>query len=401
MKAILNIFLIIIIFTLKASSNLRLTVDTNKFEEIRIDPRSAFEIVNKPEDIFKDVKFIPLKLPKNISIGNIDQLEVIDNHFIVLNKNYSVINGKMNSAIMIFSASGIFQSIISGFYTNYFSIDSLNKQIIARDLLKINKLRCFDYNGKYLETVDMPFSAEKFYIMPNGELALYQNYVYHKEKGDFLEGKLTEQSYNLIVMKNNKEWSKGYLKFDSAVLGKEPNLLTFPKHFYESESIFFSESYSNLIYKLNNNNLIPAYSFILPLINTLKPNILTLNAADRKLLFSQNKYMTYGITDFYKVGEFITFRLLYTGAGFETFFYNTSSGDLSALSQIIVGNTLDKHPFGSQIFCSDKLHFYSLTDITTLLSVGKDLPNNSALLNEYSSLKKEVNTPIIVKLKMR
>ncbi len=387
----------------RQESKIKVKADTSKIAEIRMDPRSAFQESVAPEDFFKKVDFIPLKKSNKFSMERVDQLEVTNENYIVLNKRNSIKNGKINSIIAIFSKSGDFQALISGFYANFFAVDTINKNIIVRDFSKVNKMLIFDFKGTLKKSVDMPFSAETFNFLPNGEMALYQNYSYHKEKGDMLSDRSDYQNFNLILTKNFKSLSRGYLKFKPNLSDSNSFIYASPKNFYSSESFFFLQGYSNTVYELTNDNLVGTFKILLPLVNTLQDGFFNLQKAEQVKMLGLNKNAVYAFTDFYKIKDIVTFRLMYAGIPHQTFFYNLHSAALVALSQVKTDASPIGLTFGSEIMAADQEYFFSSVSAKTLFGNKKAIinsNNSSALLKQYLANKDESQNPVIVRMKI-
>src|SRR3954467_7786076 len=66
-----------------------ISVDTSHVDTLRIDPLNSFG--GSASEVFETANYIPLETTKESLFGSIDQLEVTDQYFIILDQNTNCI----------------------------------------------------------------------------------------------------------------------------------------------------------------------------------------------------------------------------------------------------------------------------------------------------------------------
>lgn len=123
---------------------------------LRIDPENARG--GSASQIFESIEFIPLETTSESLFGSIDQMEVTDDYFFILDTR--------SKSILVFNKDGRLHTRIrsggSDKYFGYFTLDRIDKRIIVYNQFS-NGLLVYDFDGK-------PMGKEPF---PDGTKSLY------------------------------------------------------------------------------------------------------------------------------------------------------------------------------------------------------------------------------------
>lgn len=386
MKNYQNPFFILIslVFALTVSTRAQ---DINPIE-IRIDPRKAMAEELSVSEVFSKINYIPLETTKNCIIGQIDQMEISDEYFIILNKRSKIINNKWSSTLGIFDKSGKLHAKIDDVQIPFFSIDPDNKMIITFDYSKEESLIYYDFNGKFIKKIARPFNFMDFTPLRAGSFAMYKNF--DSSSSDDMSLTPSHKFNNLIVTNSNFKSQSAYLPFDTLSV-HYTEVYQIGKNFLRSgENIYFVQPYQFKVRKMLKDSLINCYDFIFPLQNTLPVDFLNnlLYKSKRFDYLNQHPYAIFSINNFFSSGSSIAFTL--NSQKFkETFLFNLKSRLLTSLSSIIADEASFGLPIGSQVIASDAKHFFGWIDAKTLIQNKKKitlLNNNTEPENSLSEL---------------
>ena len=371
--------------------------------EIRIDPRSAVASELPAKEIFSGIEFIPLERSKKSSFTTIDQLEFAGDYMFLFEKNNSIINGAKNSAIFIFNKNGKFQVKISNFRSSYFAVNYQAEEIVFRDFNSKGNWLFYNFKGNLLRTEPVPFGFTTFSFLGKNLVSHYQNYFFNASSGDILILKPEIRDYNLIVTKDFKEVDSFYLKFNKAVLGDSPELYAVGKNFYNSQKRYFIPEYEYKVYSLSSEGISSEFNFVFPALNSIPTNFLSLDKVLRAN-YTKNKYAIYAISDFYKVGEILTFRLNYNNSLPQTFFYDINTAIATAYSAIKPDVSSSSLPLGKTIVGADQNYFYSFLSAKELAKYKKNNVTKTSIKTLPSALRayftSENENPIMLRFKM-
>lgn len=130
---------------------------------VRIDPDNARG--GTASQIFDAIRFIPLETNQQSLFGTINQLEVTDSFFIILDIQ--------SRSIILFNRDGRFHTRIksdgSDKYFNYFSIDRTAQTIIVTNNYA-NGLLVYDFDGRFIKKIPRPEKIRSLYSLGNNTL---------------------------------------------------------------------------------------------------------------------------------------------------------------------------------------------------------------------------------------
>jgi len=140
-------------------------IQAQKNITLRIDPDNARG--GTASQIFDSLEFIPLETTKESLLGSIDQLEIVDSFFIILDMRGS-------HSILIFNRNGKFHARIKAEggnrFLGYFSINRKANQIIITNNFD-DSLLIYNFNGNLVNK--LPYPQEKvnsLYYFNNGNV---------------------------------------------------------------------------------------------------------------------------------------------------------------------------------------------------------------------------------------
>ena len=377
-------------------------VDTAKAQELRINPRAALSEEVEAEEVFSAVSYIPLETTKRSLFGKIDQLEITDNYFIILDNSVSIVNFKVRSSILIFKKNGDFHARIDGDRFGFFSIYPQSKEIVIQD--KYHEfLFYYTLEGKLLRKIRQPFSFSSFVYTPDNQIAYFRNFYFNKENETLLKTSLL-QSHNVLLCKPDFDFYKVFLPFDTVPM-KYTESQSGLKYFTRSGSeTYFHLPYQYEFFSLDNEQLTKRYRLILPSENSLPPNFMTQLFKGKRWAHIQSfPNQVFSISGFYKTGKNLAFYFS-TQKKRDSFFYNVEKNVLTSLSAIKTNPISLIVPFKNKIIASDGELMYTWMNAGAFFSDKRNLHNlyngSSQVLREFLSRGNLGSNPILISLKV-
>jgi hypothetical protein len=367
------------------------------FTEIRISPRVALGERISDQDVFKEIKFLPLETTKESVIGDIDQMETTDSLLIVLCKNAEMINNRWQSKIAIFNKHGKFIGKIDQIRTSLFTLDTLNKQIIVFDNGRSRSLLFYSYTGKLLKKQLRQFDFTDFFVF-NNSVAYFRNF--EKDPSEKLVKEGTDVSHNnLIILNTGDQLVNKYFAYDTTAISNA-DALQFGRFFsYSKSNVYFAKPFTYNIYNVNFDKLSEAYQFVFPLENSLPVDFDTNKLYHRKRFdyLKKNPSTIFSINNFYKMQSNLIFKL--TSLNFaESFIFNVDDNSLISLSAIEPPKDFSELNLFNNILACDGKSFYSYVDANSIKNkVGKiNDPRWSKELELILKSKEKIINPVII-----
>lgn len=382
-------------------------------EKIRINPYGAFGgVVSQYID---QLEFITFESSGQSAFGNIDQLEITDQYYFILDNE--------TQSILIFDKEGKFHSKIDGKKVNpqqpdFFSF-SLDR---SAQLLKINFLSgefFFDFNGKMIShhkkdpdqyagvetSLGDKFSAYYFYVPQKPSVkrdsSAYEVTVFNK--GMRLKSYLP---YHLNINYDDSQGTQSHMDF-------------WHVPFTADSTVYYSRDYDYNIYQLTPNTFQAAYQFILPLQLSLPPDFRadTLFNAKRQKFIKTNRETIFKVGNFFKSGDNLLFRLIKSNYPNLSYLFNTKSNTLICINNIVSDATsyflpvTDAEVGGVDFVNRGIIQFdgsYCYSSFSSLIlfhqmeATKNKHPQYPPQLLKYFNNKKNVKgNPVLVKLKFK
>lgn len=410
MKKLYTLLPIVCLFLFLINKTTAQTITAEK--KLRIDLREAMG--GNAFDYLKEVNFIVFDTDPKAIFGNIDQLEITQEHYIILDRD--------TKSILIFDKKGKFFSRIEGLKINpqhpsFFSFcydrDTKTISFNIRD-----QLFYFDLKGKLLkqEKIDMLHYKGTELYLGNGYFGSYQHsptYTYQN---------LDSTAYQLMVFKKNTLEAK-YLPYatgipyDDAQAGQPVIDLT--RDAGDKDTLHFTRDYDYKIYRLTRNNLTVPYEFIFPATSSIPENFMTdtLFNGKRQSFFSTNKSIIFKLGNFYTNRDRILFRTITSGYKNPAYLYDLNTAKLISINNIISDEStyflpITDHEVGGLdfvnhgIIASDGESFYTSYSSGVLFyqrdATKSKKPNYPEYIKAYLAKKENrKGNPVLVQFKLK
>lgn len=242
-------FLYVFISTiLLISCNPRIDNNLVQEEAIKISIPKLNSNVIRYSEIFDSVKIVRLETNNNSLIGRIDKLLHYSDKFFILDRN-------MARSIFVFNADGKFLCKIGKlgkgpgeyFEPRDIAIDPFRDNIIVYDNFK-RRLLFYDFEGQFIEDIQLDFFIGSFSILDENQIALYF---------DNLENNIPfNDSYNLQIINRKGKTKYKTLKYNDIITISNSTKVFFYK---TQDALLLSPDYSNTIYSVQEKLLIPKY----------------------------------------------------------------------------------------------------------------------------------------------
>ena len=399
-------------------------IDTSKKLIIRVDPANSMG--GNASEIFETVDYIPLETTNESTFGRIEQLEVTDDRFVILDEN--------TNCILIFKKDGKFIGKIKGGDKKYpgghsfhysvrisdFKLNRFTKEIMFSSFnmdTRITTYHFYDFEGKKLRDVvqdpkDPKFNDAKFI---GKDLLISASGLDDDKK----EG--VETRYFLEYIRNLKEIPYRSMPYQVKGLETEGDIMGVASgplfHFGIDTAVFFVKNNDYNIFKVTPSKVEHSYQFIFPLINAL-PSDFVFNSAYKDKRFQylkDHRDAIYGIGNCFLVGDNLTFKATNSNMVTErqsSMIYNLKSGTLIGLGNVTTDALSYFLPVADHkmlnytgFVASDGKYVYSSFSSIAMFNAYEDNKDKNIKYNkvlaDYFSKGKNVDNPVIVQIKLK
>jgi len=400
-KAILTSIIVIAAFI--GASAQATNIDTSKAETLRLDLKSASGIsVSK---IFDEVKFIPLETIAQSLFGEISQLEVA--------KDCYIISDQDTRSILIFNLNGSFRTriklekpVVQAFPIEFKLIENSKNPYLQ--VLNGSYQITYDLNGKLIKKVDaksVDDGKTTFYFLAES-ITVKSNY---EVNNNYYEIALLKDG---IVIGSYFPHEKDYTRHDQ-YMSSGANLTS-----SSFQNVFYKRPYDYGIYRITPNGMSLDYKLIFPSEYSVPNDFLSNKEfVNKRIDFLQkNRKVFYGLKNVYKSGS----NLFFSGASLDLskshkrdFIFNLKTRNLISIQDIepdilssylpITNLTLnpDFAFHGFHLYKNDYL-YNSIPSIDMMAlktqSPNKDFQYNDVLTTYFKTQNKKSN-PVLVVLK--
>lgn len=382
-------------------------------EKLRINPGAAMG--GMVSQYIDQVEFTTFDSDQESAFGNIDQLEITDNYYIILDND--------TQSILIFSKQGKFHAKIDGKKLNpqqptffSFKFDRLTQ------LIKVNFVSgefIFDLDGKQISQYK---KDPEHYL--GTEATLGGNFsAYYRYNPQMPSIKKDDVAYELTVV-NDGTILRKYLSYSLNVSyndsrGSQSHMDFWPDPSGADSVLYYTREYDYKIYKLTPHAFEVAYQFLLPMQLNLPTNFRTdpIFNSKRQQFVKLNRYAIYKIGNFFKSGENITFRAINYDYLSLSYMYNDKSKNLICINKIVSDAKsyflpiTDAEVGGADFINRGIIHFdgekhyssYSSLVLFNQFTANKSKdPQYPPVLLKYFSNKKNIKgNPVLVHLKFK
>lgn len=410
----LNIVILSCYWTLSAifaSAQDLIKADTSHFSTIRIDPANAMG--GNVSDIFKEVNFIPLETTSQSLFGNVNQLQILDNHYVILDYD--------KNAIFIFTSNGKFRAKIKGrpnakIYK--FLINKWTNQIVYTNDNYQSMTYC-NLDGKVIKkenNIDAkgtPIIYLNSYFVSPDQLISYDQY----RNIDTASKYYTPYSRALLRFGNPVHsigipYTEAETKIDVLTSGIGP-LTTFGI----DTTFLFARPYDYTLYMVTTHTIQLKYKIVFPQLLAL-PSDFTTNFdynLKRIAFIQKNPDLIYSINNCYQIGSNLLFEASsYRSRQDDNLLYNLKSGTLIAYKHILPDELSYYLPIYDKVnsnfentglaYCDGVSVYTSLSSLFLFKSNDENknrkiqLPN---ALKNYFTKGSPKDNPVILQLKLK
>ena len=274
---------------------------------LRVDPNLANG--GAMSQVFAEINFIPLETTKESLFGDITQLEVTDNHYIIFDRD--------TKSIVIFNRKGQFMARIrsmkingdvkSGADNNGFYGFTLVKKG-AEDIIQIKikeKIYSYDLTGKPIDMAQIESKTKYDEKYDFGDSIQVVSYFKDNKTKD-------NATYSYAILKNNQPIAK-YFPLEDEKYSKMGYFAVGGPSFIRTsdpKKMNAVRYYDYNIYQITNKGISVRYTFVFPDNNTI-PNDFNTNPVylGKKMdYFFKNTNKIFGIGHTYQIGDFLYFK---------------------------------------------------------------------------------------------
>jgi hypothetical protein len=310
-------------------------VDTSHLRTLRIDPENAYGGTAK--EIFQSAEYIPLETTKESLFGDIEQLEVTKDRFIILDRS--------TNCILFFDRKGKFIGKIKGGsktdYSNVildFTFNKWKKEVVFfQGNLASRKFVYCNLDGQKIRELpydinNVPNFWQQQFVAP--DLLVGINYYQDKQKVS------SNKLYELGFSERFKKIQATAIPTSAARLDNEGDYYDVLHNFSyagNDSTFFFAKTHDYNLYSITPKTVSHTFRFLFPMQMALPKNFMT-DAAykDKKLDFISKGPFIQMINDSYLVGSNLTFNLPISSKrdGLSHLIYNLKSDKLISYKYI-------------------------------------------------------------------
>ena len=311
---------------------------TIKFPDQLIKPK-----IIDSQKIFESIGYIPLETTQTSRFSEINQLEVTQNHLVVLDRG--------TSAILVFLKNGKFQFKITASSIREFSINEVTDQIVFQDNYLGQTFR-YDFTGKLLEAWTTPFVHSAHVFVDSTHRAFYRYFVDKRDVGKF-------SNSNIVISDQAGAISNGFLSYDTSAINFR-EVLNPDKQFYKSNgTTYFIQPYVNRIYRIESDKLIADFNLNFEEKYKLPDSFLTDKRYLRHRLdyFQDNPQKIALVRDFYIVDSMLAFKALASN-WYDIILYDLKTRESLSAYQLGSSPANNNLPLGTSFIAADTTSFY-------------------------------------------
>ncbi len=313
---------------------------------LRIDPDNARG--GTTGEIIDSIKFIPLETKKESVFGVIDQMEVTDSLFIILDFQ--------SKAILFFYRDGRFKNriAISGIdkYINYFGIDEKNRKLYISNNFEKGPL-VYDFEGNFLYVENAPKELERiatlFYL--NGKI------IYKPNRLDY--SKDSKKSYYDLVYTQDGKIIRSFKPYNPRIQDEQFNTMdNFFTRGNQEGSFMYALPFTNKAYELNDTGISDVYEFIFSQKYSLPKGFDSSEAfKDKRIQYAyldpENIHKIHNISSVYRLGDYLLFSAMNTemlNTSDLNYLYNLKNGTLISFTKVAGDSSTSFFPVLSNVF---------------------------------------------------
>lgn len=281
--------------------------------------------------VFDSIRFIPLETTKESLFGSVDQLEVTDSFFIILDRR--------SQSILVFNRNGkLHKRITTGGgskYFSYFAIDRHTNSIVALNNYA-KALLIYDFDGNLKQKQASPDYLQSLHVFGNGTV------LYNLRRPFDLSADV-KVPFDLGYAHGYDSIYRYMKPFNPKIVDGQYNILYNPISFSgQGSSCMFSLPFDYTVLQVGDTGIIGRYKFVFPLPYSLPANFITDSTFTGKraqfVYWDQdNVKKVSAISTVYRLGDYLLFSLMSGDLSMNrdyNFLYNLKNGDLMSFTKV-------------------------------------------------------------------
>ena len=307
-------------------------------KKLKIDPAAAMG--GSVSQYIDSVKFFTFESTFESAFGNIDQVEITDNYYIILDRE--------TRAVLIFTRQGKFHAKLEGKKIHpqdpiLYSFN-LDKKTNLIEMDYRDTKYSFDLNGKLVNKIIIKDWMRKWW---GDKISLGDKHDAYCNYSPAMPFPKDTTGYEIMVSEKDKLIQK-YMPYSFNKKDDGDHWQSSLSHsdFYPNpagndSTVYYLRNLDYNIYRITPDTLQAAYRFIFPLQNSLPPNFRTDSAFNKKRsqYLEQHKDVIYRLGNFYKKEDCIFFRTINNNFAWLSYLYNTRTRTLISLNKIVSDST--------------------------------------------------------------
>ncbi|TCD00921.1 6-bladed beta-propeller [Pedobacter psychroterrae] len=388
-------------------------IDTSMVVELRIDPANSYG--GSASEVFESAEYIPLETTRESIFGSIDQMEVTDQYFIILDKN--------TNSILLFTKEGKYHAKVAGGSINAnrenaiysFNVNKWKKEIVYYKGSRTgSKYIIYDFNGKKLK--EEPFDYKKDPYLSDYEFIGPDEVV--SSLGYNIDTSRVKARYLVEYVKDfKKKYAAAYPYDVQEYKYAEDNYPSYPTftNAGNDTSFLYTKPGEYNIYKVTPNTVRQLFKILLPMFSSLPAGYVRDSAFrdNRRKFIENNKNIIYMLNHCYLLEDNLVFKA-HTWNGNDrqsNLLYNLKSGMLFSYDNILTDDKTFFLPIheavrvvrgflasdGKQVYCQ-----FSSVEMFRAWEQNKDKkPVYNEVLKHYFSKGSDRDNPVLLRIKFK
>ncbi len=385
MKKIKLIVIVFFVFFSCNTNEKEININNENTETISVE--KAESNIKSKKLLAKNIEYIPLETTEESLFGNIDDLQIIDNLFFILDKRNS-------KGVFVFDKTGKFLYKIqrlglgSGEYSKItdFKHNKITNELEIYDDGQ-QKIIIYNIKGEFIREINNKVNFYRFFPLDKNQRYYYTIFFKNKLKLN------QDKEYRLFKI-DNKSSNIIYnaLSFNDDLTYQK--ILGLPQNFYSvygDNAVLFYEAYNNHIYELKNDSISVKYK--IDFVDSTIPDGFVESDIKSKIEYVNKNKFSFVHEILFENAEELTFN--YTNGNLlAQFTYNKKSKKAHQYRSCYVEN--DNIRFRPSIYIN-KDASYSIIEPFEILRMEKE--SLSSPVKKIFGKLKETSNPVIVKMK--
>lgn len=267
-----------------------------------------------PGEIIKEINYIPLETHQECLLGEIKKVLTTDDLFYIQDRG-------INQKVFIFNKGGNYITSIGTYGKGPgelidltdFDLDPNNDRIFILDNHQNKVIICNQYTGQLIKEIKIDFHSKHIASINDNTIAFHSYYNnFNKQK-----------KYSIAYMNIDNEKVNWHLPQDPY-----DTPLSYELTFFKSKSIFYTSYFKDIVYKLEENNVIPYIKLNFGINKIPSDKIINTRDKNRKIIeLIKESDWSYGIKNVFETDKLLVFDFKFKQQNVQVY-YSKESGNL-------------------------------------------------------------------------